>query len=284
MKVGLFVLTCFLCVSGCSTMSGIPERSINVEKELESLKDYFLPTIISIYNSKSTDSEKKSYRDEVVFARLRAIDLNYNNFISDISVESKELSIGADSAVLLLGAAGAVSTVSSTQAILSASTATVTGIKSSIDKNAYYDSTLTALVSQMQASRKEVLVAIYLGMELGVNEYSLMRALIDVESYFQAGTIIGSVNEINKSSGAKNSKADEEISNIVKAKYHKDKSGDAIRAYWKPDGKTINKNNANKLKSWMKKNGLDKVSISLFVRSINYTEFRKKAVKEIPIP
>lgn len=270
-------------LSGCSSMSGIPDRSVDVATELSALAPYFKPDVISIYNAKITSAEKRRYRDEVLSARLRAIDLNFNTFIQSISSENKKLNIGSDSTVLLLGAAGAVSTVTSTQAILAATTATVTGVKSSIDKNAYYDSTLTALVSQMQAVRQDTLVTVYIGMELSTDEYPLMRALIDIENYFQAGTIIGAVNEINKQAGKLKVEAEEEIKIILKGSYQKDKAGDIIRSFWKPDGKTINTSNETILKSWMKNNKLDNVSIIFFLRSKHLSEARDLAVKGIPI-
>jgi len=279
----IFQLLTVLAISGCSSMSGIPDRTTDVETELASLKSYFDPTVVTNYQSKPSDTEKKGYRDEVISARLRAIDLNFNEFVKDISSEQKGLNIGSDSTVLLLGAAGAVSTVSSTQAILSATSATVTGVKASIDKNAYYDTTLTALVSQMQANRQKVLVNIYLGMEMDIKEYSLMRALVDIENYFQAGTIIGAVNEINKEAGKQKSEADNELSDIVKGKYKKDKAGDTLRSFWKPDGKTVDSTNEAQLKSWMSSNGIDNTSITMFLRAEHFSDARVKAVADLGI-
>jgi hypothetical protein len=283
MKPTLGILLTLLFVGGCAGISGIPERSANVKTELQSLSSYFSSTVITTYNAKLNDASKKEYRDEVITARIRAIDLNYNEFVKNISEEAKKLNIGSDSAVLILGAAGAVSTITSTQAILAATSATVTGVKSSIGKNAFFDSTLLALVSQMQANRKQVLVNLYIGLELGVKNYSLMRALIDIEDYFQAGTIIGAVSEINKASGVKKSEAEAELSNIIKGTYQKDKAGDAIRLFWKPDGKTIDASNLGRLKVWMKANGIDNTSITLFMRAQHFEDARAKAVKEIPI-
>jgi hypothetical protein len=283
MKPTLGLLFTLLFLGGCAGISGIPQRSANIETELQSLSSYFASTVITTYNSKLNDASKKEYRDEVISARIRAIDLNYNEFIKNISEEAKKLNIGSDSAVLILGAVGAVSTVTSTQAILAATSATVTGVKGSIDKNAYYDSTLLALVSQMQANRKQTLVNLYIGLELGVKNYSLMRALIDIEDYFQAGTIIGAVSEINKASGVQKSEAEAELSKILKGTYQKDKAGDAIRVFWKPDGKNIDADNVTKLKAWMKTNGIDNTSITMFMRAQHFEDARAKAVKEIPI-
>lgn len=283
MKSMLFLVFSGLILSGCSTISGMPERSYDVKNDLIMLKPYFEQDVIGIYNAKLNDDEKKRYRNEVLSARIRAIDINFNQFINGLLVENKKLSIGADSLVLALGATAAVSTVSSTQAILSATSATVTGVKSSVDKNAYYDSTLPALISQMLASRQKTLVLIYSGMKSGVRDYSLMRGLVDIEAYYQSGTIIGAVSEVNKQAGVLKSEADNEIAAIISSSYEQDDAGDLIRKFWKPDGNNINKLNEKKITSWMSANGLTGVSITVFIRGATYSVAREKAVEEIPI-
>jgi len=279
MVIGLiFILT------GCTSLSGSPERSADINTELAALMEYLVPEVITTYNAKATDAEKKTYRDEVIAARIRAVDLNYNEFVKKLSEENKKLNIGADSAILLLGGAGAASTVSGMQTVLAATSSTVSGVKTSIDKNSYYDSAVSALIAQMQASRKEVLVSIYTGLELGVDQYPLMKALIDIETYYQAGTLFGAVGEITKSSGEQKAKADQELSNIIKGQYAKDRAGDRIRAFWKPDGRTIDSSNESRLKFWMKNSGIDNTSITLFLRAGHLAEARAKAIQEIPIP
>lgn len=206
-------LCTLLSLGGCATMSSSPERSGDVSSELKALEPYFSADVITIYNRKG-DSEKKAYRDDVVFGRIRAIDLHYNQFIQDISKEGKGMSIGSDSAVLLFSAAGTLSKVSSTQAIFAQSSGVVTGVKSSIDKNAYYDKTLYALISQMQANRQEALLTLYKGLETPVDQYPLLKALIDVESYYQAGTIMGAVTAITKSSGEQKANADTRMKGV----------------------------------------------------------------------
>jgi hypothetical protein len=266
---------------GCSSISGIPDRSVDAEVELTTLLPYFAANVISVYEAKSTKALKRAYRNDVVSARVRAIDIQYSEFKQDISAENKRMSIGADTAVLFLGGFGAVSTVTSSQAIISATSAMITGVKTSIDKNAYYDSTLNALITQMDANRREALVAIYRGVENDVEDYSLLRALIDTESYFQAGTIIGAVSEINKNAGVTKAGADKKIDNIVKGNYQKEKTGDLIRTFWKPDGSTINTANAAKISKWIKDNGLGALSITMLMRSETLSQTRKKAVSDL---
>ncbi|NTU58909.1 MAG: hypothetical protein HGB00_08365 [Chlorobiaceae bacterium] len=213
MKPLTFISLCtILILSGCASLENSPQRSDNVNTELHALKPYFSANVIKDYNDKK-GAAKQEYRDNVVFGRIRAIDLNYTKFVNDITMESKGLSIGTDSAVLLLSAGGALSKVSSTQAIFSQATGALTGIKTSFDKNAYYDQTLFAVISQMQASRAEILATIYNGLGGNVIQYSLLKALIDVEDYYQAGTISHAIMEITKTTGSKKTAADIELKN-----------------------------------------------------------------------
>jgi hypothetical protein len=272
----------FLIFSGCTSIDGVPERSVDIESELNALAPYFAPSVIVDYNAKLSDFDKREYRNEVIAARMRAIDLNFNEFIKNISSESKYIGIGTDTAVLLLNAVGAVSTVSSTQAILSASSASILGTKSSIDKNAFFDTTLSALVSQMQATRAQTLVKLYLGLSSSVTDYPLMLGLVDIENYFQAGTIIGAVSEISKTAGNAKIEAEEEVKEIRSGEYLKDQAGNTLRELWKPNGTTKDKYFEGKLEVWMKKNNID-ASITYFFYSADFAEYRKKALKELKL-
>lgn len=189
----------YIFLVSCSSLSDSPDRSINVRAELKELAKYLKSDVITIYNQKATIAEKEAYRDEVILARIRAIDLRFNRFINEISDEEKELNIGTDSSVLGLSAAGTLSTVSSTQAIFSAISGIVTGVKTSFDENAFYNQTIVTLVAQMQADRTSVLADIYSGIKDDIGKYPLLRGLIDVENYFNAGTLLSAVNNLNNS-------------------------------------------------------------------------------------
>ena len=212
MKPITFISICtILFLSGCASLENSPQRSGDINIELQSLKQYFASDVIDNYNKPETD--KKTYRNDVVFGRIRAIDLNYSRFVNDITRENKGVTIGTDSAVLLLSAGGALSKVSSTQAIFSQATGALTGFKSSFDKNAYHDQALFAVISQMQASRAEILAIIYNGLGSDVSDYSLLKALIDVENYYQAGTIAQAIMEMTKTAGSKKTIEDVNLKN-----------------------------------------------------------------------
>lgn len=56
-----------------------------------------------------------------------------------------------------------------------------------------------------------------------------------------------------------------------------------LRKYWKPDG-TINRLNEQRLKEWLKANGLIPDSITFFLRNEFLTDARKRAVTDLKLP
>lgn len=85
------------------------------------------------------------------------------------------------------------------------------------------------------------------------------------------------VDEIKSSIQGKNV---QEIESFI-ATYEKDSAGDVIRAYWKPDGRTINMENDKAIRQWMSKNGIDSTSITMFMRAQTFEDARLKAVKDL---
>ncbi len=76
----------------------------------------------------------------------------------------------------------------------------------------------------------------------------------------------------------------------IKGIYQKDSTGDLLRRFWKPDGKTVNKENEQKLKGqeitkntadWMKAQGTNEVSALLFLRDKDFVAARAQVVKDL---
>lgn len=270
----LWVIFAVYLVSACSSLSGTPHRSEDLQAELAGLKPYFAADVLSQYNQKTGD-EKLSYRNEVVMARLRAVDLYYYMFINELSEDHKNLNIGTDTSVMLLGAMGAVSTVSGTQAIYSSAAALVTGAKASVDKNVFYESTLQALVGQMNANRKQVQAQIYTGLSANVSDYPLLNALIDIEAYFQAGTLLGAIAKINEAAGQQKGAAEAEIANTLQGKFFKTAATDILKSFI-----TDKAANRQRLADWLKQRKLT-VSVTSFLHMKEFAELRAQAAAEL---
>lgn len=278
MRILILFVVAFLVA--CNPVLIAPERAAYDESELKYLETFFSEAIFADYDKRSNNPAKRDYRNKVVGARVRAIDIQYARFSKELFQRSAEINLRSDGTTLALGAAGAVSTVSSSQAIISALSGFNTGMKTSIDKNVLFESTASVIFQQMEANRAAALVPIYQGYSLGVEDYPLMRALLDVEAYYRAGTIMAAVSSISRTSGEQQAESKDELQQISKNSYLKDNASQILRKYWKPDEITKDTDNENKIKNWMKENGV-KESITTFLYSAEYKEQRLEAVRDL---
>jgi hypothetical protein len=142
----------FLFLSGCAaSFKGFPDQPINPEAEIAALSEYLMPDVAAKYASANPADRgglsREAWRNEVIDARLRAIDLRYNEWEQRLYQEQVETAFGTDLLLLGLTGAGAVSGASN---VLSAAAVGVTGARASIDRNAYYNRTLPALIAWWQ--------------------------------------------------------------------------------------------------------------------------------------
>ena len=279
-KISFQLLIVPMILTGCASLNSYPRNMLETDNELSTLEKYFSADIIDKYNSK-TGEAKKTFRDEVINSRIRAINILFNEFVKDIQKERKLLEMGTDWAVIALNSTAVIITPPLTKSILSAVSAGIVGAKGSVDKNLFYEKTMPVLISQMEANRKKVLVNVRLGMTQNTNTYSLSQALIDLDDYYKQGTLPAAILAINAAAGTIITTSDKDIKNIVRGAYIKDSAGDILRSFWKKGGK-INMDNESALKDWLKQNGMS-VSIPFFIRNSSYDNLRIKAVKDLSL-
>jgi len=207
-----------LMTTSCVTLTGFPERSVNITKELELLQPYLAPEAITRYESKNIEDRKglsqRAWRNEVVNARVREIDISFNQFQQQLFQEGVGSTLATDWTVLSLNMAGTLVSGNWPKYLSGASALTVGG-KASFDKNAYFEKTMPALLATMVAKRKEVLVKIWDGLSKDIDDYSLNFALSDLDAYYCAGTILGAIIEVTETAGSTAKKADALLENLV---------------------------------------------------------------------
>lgn len=189
-------------LAGCASLKAYPDRAGDVATELQQLDQYFAATVLKDYAAKPDDTAKRAYRDEVATGRIRAIDLHFGTFQQAVFREGVNTNIVTDLIILGLGAATATTGGAGLKSALGATTTGVAGARTSIDKNLYFENTMPALVAQMIASRKTVLVKIQQGLDRNVTQYPLSQALIDLEDYYNAGSIPGAIAAVTEQAGA----------------------------------------------------------------------------------
>ena len=200
---GLICIPLVFAIGGCASTSGFPERPEAAEDTKAALiEKYFLPktNILKDYE-KTPKEEKKAYRNEVVYGRMAAIDIEYGLFKEAIYEEAVGSNLSIDILGITAGAAGAAVTGAAASRVLSSVSTVISGTGTAMNKNLYYEKTMPALLALMDARRAEVRADILDGLLLSVAIYPLSRAIADLERYLHAGSIPGAISGVVKAAG-----------------------------------------------------------------------------------
>lgn len=195
-----------LILSACSTFNGgMPNLPYNTEEELAIVKDALKSdaSVKSFYDAPTVER-----RNRFIASRLLITNIEYLKFIKAMSVEESQIHSASEILVLSLDVASTAFTPVKTKTILSALSSITGGTRLSIDKNVFMEKSMSALVSAMNAQRKEVLTRLIKGSALDLNGYSFEQALSDTNDYYLAGTFHGAFTAIQKDASVKEEKAE----------------------------------------------------------------------------
>ena len=211
--VGLLALA---ALGGCAAaLQGFPDRSNNPKGDLESLKPYLSPDKVSEYVNATNSADRLQLRNDIVNARIHAIDLKFGQFEEELYQQGIGIGVGTDWIVLALGGATATVGGETTKAALGAISSGVVGAKASFDKHALFERSVPVIMAEMVASRKAALLTLRRGLAHNDSQYSLFQALGDLEGYYRAGTIPGSLAEIAEGAGTKAASAEEGLQQLL---------------------------------------------------------------------
>ena len=186
------LLVSALALGGCTAaLQGYPETKPDDISVAES--NYYL-SAQSVLDYKGTPSQK--LRDNIIDARMLVIDRNFREFEKSLYQEGLKLGLGVDWLVLALSGATATIGGETFKAALGAISAGVVGAKSSFDKRAFMEKSLTGILAQMKAQRAVVELSIRTQQLSGIDDYRLHQALTDVAKYYDAGALPTALNGI----------------------------------------------------------------------------------------
>lgn len=210
-----------LVVSGCAAVHGAPDPVIETEPAIAGLATYLDSSALTKFYAVSDDDRgglsKRQWRDVVIDAHIQASNLRFRDFKQELSSQGTGFGIAADWAVLGLSAAGAVASGGITNA-LSAASAGLVGARASVNKEAYYDKTLPALIAAMEANRKAMLLQIRTAQKNNDESgYSLSAAIGDLILYEDAGSLQSAVGQITTSATNQSTATDKEIATLFQA-------------------------------------------------------------------
>jgi hypothetical protein len=186
------VLVASCLTVGCwapPTIAG-PDRLYDTDVETGSLQTFTNVTGAnwSQYLHAPKD-DRMGFRNEIMAARMYAIDVNYTKFEHEVSIEGQSVEfwskLGSNSLTAATAAVPAASTVRQLNAI-----ATGFNLASSSYTDAFFRKQLIEnLVAAMRAARHERRAVIRSRMSCPTLYYPFGLAMSDVESYFRAGSL-----------------------------------------------------------------------------------------------
>lgn len=199
-----------LACGGCTSLSGYADDP-QPDAALAALRTkYFSPEVNDCYNAGDCRSAlgiagKQAIRDDVVLNRMHVYDMEFTLLIRNLSGGNNILSVGSDLTALTLNGLAATTGNAPTKAALAAASAGVIGANGAINKDLFYEKTVPALVTQMDADRTKVEAAILVSLKLSDADYPLQRAVLDLDRLNDAGSINGAVASItHTATGEKN--------------------------------------------------------------------------------
>jgi hypothetical protein len=183
----------------CAPIEGFPKDPENTDATLTALQPYFDGTREKDYLATSDDSARTQIRNEIIFRRLRGYDIEFANFQRQLYGQGNEITVGSDLIGLVLGGLTATTGNATTKAALGAASTGIIGANAAINKDLYYQKTIPALLTQMEANRLKAKLPIVQGMTQPDSKYPLMQAYIDLDAYKDAGSIPAAISSVTQS-------------------------------------------------------------------------------------
>lgn len=166
-----------------------------------------------------TGEDRQNYRNEVIYGRMMAMDLQFSVFSEAIHRESVASNLTLDILGVGVGTAGAAVTAVDGSRILSALSGGLSGTSTAINKNMYFERTLPALLALMEAERENVRAEIMEGLLQPDSNYWLEQGLMDLERFFFAGSIPGAISAVTQQAGESKEEAERAIETVRNAAF-----------------------------------------------------------------
>jgi hypothetical protein len=265
----LYITLLIICMAGltsCATLGGYPQDP-ETDDNLQALKAaYFAPNskCECAYNElrlKYKESRLpadadalKAMRDEIVLSRVHVYDMEFSRFQRLLAGSSNVTSVGSDFAILTLNGLAAVTGGTATKSALSAASGGIVGAQGNVNKDLFYQKTIPAIISQMEANRAKVKLTIFEGLKLPDDQYPLQRTESDLADLNDAGSIPAAISSVTQAAtDSKNENQD-----LIKATFAASTSAQKIRS-WLYTGGKVDQSRLEALQAWLDKNTDTKV-------------------------
>lgn len=198
-------------LAGCGSLqhSGGPEplQLSAVQRDALALATDDLVADKAQIEASGGDAKRVLLRNSFIANRLVLLDASFLNYLRSLTADRRTLDSATEGSVLGLSVLGTVVDTARAKENLAALVATITGLKSNVDKNYFGNRAMDALAQTMVTRRKEVLARIVDVLPASMATYSMVSARADLNDYYDAGTMDGALRAIH----ADASKRDETV-------------------------------------------------------------------------
>jgi hypothetical protein len=293
------LVSSLIAISACSALehTGGPPPAFNVDQDIQDLEEHYA-SVTSIKAYYSAGPESKGRRDEFIVGRLTLYNLEYIKFVQQFYLSNAQVNSIIDITTIGIGLAATLVAPVVTKSILAAVATGLTGSRLSIERNFFQEKTAQVLITQMNAQRTAALVPIQRGLTQSVEQYPLAFAIVDLNSYYEAGTIQGAITGIQVSAGQLQAAADQDLSRLRNIKSEPDQSSAVLKKWVFPSfvsedatgrfldvsGKAAvaDPSRLTQLRDWLKRNGID-IPIVVLLRASELASTRTKIISDLRI-
>jgi hypothetical protein len=184
----VMMMTALTLCMGCAVLQnpGALDQSFKEKDDIQALEKHY-GQADALTNYYAVKPETVAARNEFIAGRLTLINLQYIKFIRRFTVSKSQMESAFDLLITGVGLATAVTGGEAAKAALGAASAGLGATRTSIDKNFFYEKTVPALITAMNAQRKVTLVPILEGIKSDIGTYPLAWALSDLSEYCTEG-------------------------------------------------------------------------------------------------
>lgn len=197
-------------LAGCASFDGQPQA---VLRPTPLATSYLPQQALETYYSKGTPEQRRTFRDTVIGIYMTAADANFLEFRRLLSRESKGSNFALGSGFTALTTAATVAS-ERTANILSAFASGLSGIQGRLSSEVYFERTIPALLSGMEADRTRVRADIVARMDEN-DQYSLTEAFMDLARYEAAGSLDNAIETLTTQAAELREQEEARFENVV---------------------------------------------------------------------
>lgn len=271
-------------VAGCAGLKQFPDASKDFAADL--VKDD-AAYAKALQDSAKPRADPVAIRNHMIDERLRVMDIKFTEYIQALARENVSVNFGVAVAQVGIGGAGALVSETASQ-ILSAVSGGLAGGQQAYSKSALFEQAMPALLAQMIAARKSILVKILAGRGSSIDNYPLSVAAQDLEAYFVAGSLPGAFLATSADAKVKNDQAEKTLDKYRTNSFTNDTAAQRIRAFVRPpngkSGDPVNAANLEKVQKWIEASPVKGLAIANFLTNPDLADLRNKMISDLSIP